>query len=355
MVSLLQLLKFATDQGASDLHLVANSQPALRVNGRIVRVKSETLTKEMTRKLCYSVLSDNQKAKFEEERELDFSFEVKNMARFRANLFFQRGSVSGVFRKVPVTMPKFTDLAMPAGIGELTSLPYGLVLVTGPTGSGKSTTIASLIDKINQESFGHIVTLEDPIEFIHPHKNCIVNQREVGMDSASYSDAMKYLLRQDPDVVLLGEMRDLETIEAALITAETGHLVFATLHTNSAIATINRIVSVFPSEQQERVRVQLSFTLQAVISQRLLPALGGGRTVACEFLVMTPGIRNLVREGKMHQIESMMQVGQEKSGMVTMNQCLVQLVVRRKIDLRTAFESSPNIEQLEKMLKQAGV
>ena len=354
MVSLLQLLKFATDQGASDLHLVAGSQPALRVNGRIVRVKTETMTKEMTRKLCYSVLSDNQKAKFEEERELDFSFEVKNMARFRANLFFQRGSVSGVFRKVPVTMPRFSDLAMPSGVGDLTLLPYGLVLVTGPTGSGKSTTIASLIDKINQESFGHIVTLEDPIEFIHPHKNCIVNQREVGMDSATYSEAMKYLLRQDPDVVLLGEMRDLETIEAALVTAETGHLVFATLHTNSAIATINRIVSVFPSEQQERVRVQLSFTLQAVISQRLLPALGGGRTVACEFLVMTPGIRNLVREGKLHQIESMMQVGQEKSGMVTMNQCLVQLVLRRKIDLRTAFEASPSPEQLEKLLKTAG-
>ena len=354
MISILQLLKFATDQGASDLHLVAGSQPALRVNGRIVRVKTETLTKELTRKLCYSVLSDNQKAKFEEERELDFSFEVKNMARFRANLFFQRGSVSGVFRKVPVTMPRFGDLMMPPAIGDLTLLPYGLVLVTGPTGSGKSTTIASLIDKINQESFGHIVTLEDPIEFIHSHKNCIVNQREVGMDSASYADAMKYLLRQDPDVVLLGEMRDLETIEAALVIAETGHLVFATLHPNSAIATINRIVSVFPAEQQERVRVQLSFTLQAVISQRLLPALGGGRVVACEFLTMTAGIRNLVREGKLHQVESMMQVGQEKSGMVTMNQCLVQLVLRRKIDLRTAFEASPNLEQLEKMLKQAG-
>lgn len=354
MVSLLQLLKFATDQGASDLHLVSGSQPALRVNGRVVRVKTDILTKELTRKLCYSVLSDNQKAKFEEERELDFSFEVKNMARFRANLFFQRGSVSGVFRKVPVTMPRFGDLAMPSGIGDLTLLPYGLVLVTGPTGSGKSTTIASLIDKINQESFGHIVTLEDPIEFIHQHKNCIVNQREIGADSASYVDAMKYLLRQDPDVVLLGEMRDLETIEAALVTAETGHLVFATLHTNSAIATINRVVSVFPAEQQERVRVQLSFTLQAVISQRLLPALGGGRVVACEFLLMTPGIRNLVREGKLHQIESMMQVGQEKSGMVTMNQQLVQLVLRRRIDLRTAFEASPHIEQLEKMLKQAG-
>jgi twitching motility protein PilT len=354
MISLLQLLKFATDQGASDLHIVSGAQPALRVNGRIVRVKSDVLSKEITRKLCYSVLSDNQKAKFEEERELDFSFEVKNMARFRANFFFQRGAVSGVFRKVPVTMPKFTDLAMPAAVGDLTLLPYGLVLVTGPTGSGKSTTIASLIDKINQESFGHIITLEDPIEFIHPHKNCIVNQREVGADTGSYADAMKYMLRQDPDVVLLGEMRDLETIEAALVTAETGHLVFATLHTNSAIATINRVVSVFPAEQQDRVRVQLSFTLQAVISQRLLPALGGGRVIACEFLLMTPGVRNLVREGKLHQIESLMQVGQEKSGMVTMNQCLVQLVLRRRIDLRTAFEASPNLEQLEKMLKQAG-
>lgn len=354
MISLLQLLKFAADQGASDLHLVSGSQPALRVNGRIVKVKTDVLTKELTRKLCYSVLSDNQKAKFEEDRELDFSFEVKNMARFRANLFFQRGAVTGVFRKVPVTMPKFADLNMPPAIGDLTLLPHGLVLVTGPTGSGKSTTLASLIDKINQESFGHIVTLEDPIEFIHPHKNCIVNQREIGADSASYSDAMKYLLRQDPDVVLLGEMRDLETIDAALVTAETGHLVFATLHTNSAIATINRIVSVFPAEQQERVRVQLSFTLQAVISQRLLPAIGGGRVAACEFLLMTPGIRNLVREGKLHQIESMMQVGQDKSGMVTMNQCLVQLVLRRKIDLRTAFEASSSIEQLEKMLKQAG-
>lgn len=355
MISLLQLLKFATDQGASDLHIVSGAQPALRVNGRIVRVKTDILSKEMTRKLCYSVLSDNQKAKFEEERELDFSFEVKNMARFRANFFFQRGAVSGVFRKVPVTMPKFGDLSMPPAIGDLTLLPYGLVLVTGPTGSGKSTTIASLVDKINQESFGHIVTLEDPIEFIHPHKNCIVNQREVGADTASYADAMKYLLRQDPDVVLLGEMRDLETIEAALVTAETGHLVFATLHTNSAIATINRIVSVFPSEQQDRVRAQLSFTLQAVISQRLLPALGGGRVVATEFLLMTPGVRNLVREGKLHQIESLMQVGQEKSGMVTMNQSLVQLVLKRKIDLRAAFEASPNLEQLEKMLKQAGV
>jgi len=355
VVSLLQLLKFATDQGASDLHIVAGSQPSLRVNGRIVRVKTETMTKEATRKLCYSVLSDSQKAKFEEEKELDFSFEVKNMARFRANLFFQRGAVSGVFRKVPVVMPRFADLTLPQAVGELTRLPHGLVLVTGPTGSGKSTTLASLVDKINQEQFGHIITLEDPIEFVHSHKNCIVNQREVGADTGSYTDAMKYLLRQDPDVALLGELRDLETIEAALITAETGHLVFATLHTNSAIATINRLVSVFPSDQQERVRVQLSFTLQAVLSQRLLPAIGGGRVVACEFLLMTPGIRNLIREGKLHQIESMMQVGQDKSGMITMNQSLVQLLLKRKISLETAFETSASADQLEKMMKHAGL
>lgn len=355
MVSLLQLLKFATDQGASDLHIVAGSQPSLRVNGRIVRVKTETMTKEGTRKLCYSVLSDSQKAKFEEEKELDFSFEVKNMARFRANLFFQRGAVSGVFRKVPVVMPRFADLTLPPAIGELTRMPHGLVLVTGPTGSGKSTTLASLVDKINQEQFGHIITLEDPIEFVHSHKNCIVNQREVGADTGSYTDAMKYLLRQDPDVALLGELRDLETIEAALITAETGHLVFATLHTNSAIATINRLVSVFPSDQQERVRVQLSFTLQAVLSQRLVPAIGGGRVVACEFLLMTPGIRNLIREGKLHQIESMMQVGQDKSGMITMNQSLVQLLLKRKISLETAYETSGAAEQLEKMIKTAGL
>ena len=355
MVSLLQLLKFATDQGASDLHIVAGSQPSLRVNGRIVRVKTETMNKEATRKLCYSVLSDSQKAKFEEEKELDFSFEVKNMARFRANLFFQRGAVSGVFRKVPVVMPRFADLTLPQAVGELTRLPHGLVLVTGPTGSGKSTTLASLVDKINQEQFGHIITLEDPIEFVHSHKNCIVNQREVGADTGSYTDAMKYLLRQDPDVALLGELRDLETIEAALVTAETGHLVCATLHTNSAIATINRLVSVFPSDQQERVRVQLSFTLQAVLSQRLLPAIGGGRVVACEFLLMTPGIRNLIREGKLHQIESMMQVGQDKSGMITINQSLVQLLLKRKISLETAFETSASADQLEKMMKHAGL
>jgi twitching motility protein PilT len=355
MITLLQLLKFATDQGASDLHIVAGCQPALRVNGRIVRVKSDSLTKDQTRKLCYSVLSDSQQAKFEETKELDFSFDVKGVARFRANFFFQRGCVSGVFRRVPAEIPKFTELSLPPLIGELTNLPYGLVLVTGPTGSGKTTTIASLIDKINSERFGHIVTLEDPIEFVHPHKNCIVNQREVGNDTANFKNSLKYLLRQDPDYCLMGELRDLETIDAALNTAETGHLVFGTLHTNSAVSTITRLVNVFPSDQQDRVRVVLSFTLQAVISQRLLPSLKGGRVAAFEYLLLTPGIRSLIRENKLHQIQSMMQVGQDKSGMVTMNQSLVSLLKKRQIDLRTAFGASPEPEELDTLLKRAGI
>lgn len=355
MITLLQLLKFATDQGASDLHIVAGSQPALRINGRMVRVKSDVLTKETTRKLCYSVLSDAQKGKFEEAKELDFSFDVKNLARFRANYFFQKNAVSGVFRRVPVVIPKFSDLNLPDAVAELTNLPFGLVLVTGPTGSGKSTTIASMLDKINTERFGHIVTMEDPIEFVHPHKNCIVNQREIGTDTAGYTQAMKYLLRQDPDYCLLGELRDLETIEAALNTAETGHLVFGTLHTNSAVSTINRVVNVFPSEQQERIRVLLSFTLQAVISQRLLPSLQGGRVAAIEFLLMTTSIRNLIREGKLHQVPAMMQVGQERTGMITMNQSLMNLIIKRKIDVKTAFAASPDPDQLDGLLKRAGI
>lgn len=355
MVTLLQLLKFAADQGASDLHIVAGSQPALRVNGRIVRVKTDTLTKEMTRKLCYSVLNDGQKSRFEEAKELDFSFDIKNMARFRANYFFQKNAVSGVFRKVPVAIPKYSELGLPPAVAELTNLPYGLVLVTGPTGSGKSTTIASLIDKINEDRWGHIISLEDPIEFVHSHKNCIVNQREIGTDTEAYKTAMRFLLRQDPDYCMVGELRDLDTIESALTIAETGHLVFATLHTNSAVQTINRLVSVFPPEQQERVRIMLSFSLQGVISQRLLPSLQGGRVAAIEFLVMTPSIRNLVRENKLHQVGSMMQVGQENTGMVTMNQSLMNLLLRRRIDAKTAFAASPEPENLDAMLKKAGV
>ncbi len=355
MITLLQLLKFATDQGASDLHIVAGSQPALRVNGRIVRVKTDVLTKEHTRKLCYTVLSDSQKSRFEEQKELDFSFDIKNMARFRANYFFQKNAVSGVFRKVPVHIPKYTELGLPPAVAELTNLPYGLVLVTGPTGSGKSTTIASLIDKINEERWGHIISLEDPIEFVHLHKNCIINQREVGTDTDAYKTALRYLLRQDPDYCMLGEMRDLDTIETALTVAETGHLVFATLHTNSAVQTINRIVSVFPPEQQERIRIMLSFSLQGVISQRLLPSLQGGRVAAIEYLCLTPPVRNLIRENKLHQVQGMMQIGQEKTGMVTMNQSLMSLLTRRKIDVKTAFAASPEPEQLDQLLKKAGL
>jgi twitching motility protein PilT len=355
MINLLQLLKFAVDQGASDLHLVAGSQPAVRVNGRVVRVKLDPLSKEDTRKLAYSILSESQKTRFEETKEIDFSFDVKNMARFRANFFFQKSAVSAVFRRVPVNVPKFTELGIPPAVADLTNASNGLILVTGPTGSGKTTTIASLIDKINEEQHGHIITFEDPIEFIHPHKNCIVNQREVGTDTEGYRTALKYLLRQDPDYCLIGELRDLDTIDAALTIAETGHLVFGTLHTNSAVQTLNRIVNVFPSDQQDRIRVLLSFVLQGVVCQQLLPCLQGGRVAALEFLLLTPGIRNLIREGKVHQISGMMQVGQERTGMVTMNQSLVHLLMRRKIDLKAAFEASPEPEQLDQMLKKAGI
>lgn len=355
MISLQQLLKATVKQGASDLHLVAGSPPVLRVDGRIVRVKTRDFTGDEIKKLCFSVLTDAQKGRFEEDKELDFSFGIKSMARFRANLFYQRGVVSGVFRRIPLEIPELSMLGLPRGVEDLTNFPNGLILVTGPTGSGKTTTIAALIDKINKERRGHIITLEDPIEYVHAHKSCIVNQREVGSDTVSYKKALKYVLRQDPDVCLLGELRDLDTIEAALTTAETGHLVFATLHTNSAAQTISRIVSVFPSEQQERVRVQLSFVLNAVFCQQLVPSTKGGQVAASELLVLSPNIRNLIREDKLHQVYGMMQVGQEKTGMVTMNQSLLQLVLKRKIDVRNAFMASPDPDELDKLLKKAGI
>ena len=355
MISLQQLLKAAVKQGASDLHIVAGSPPVLRVDGQIVRVKSQELTADETRKICYSILTDAQKNRFETNKELDFSFGIKDLSRFRGNYFMQRGAVSGVFRRIPNEIPDLDLLGLPTAVYDVVRYPTGLVLVTGPTGSGKSTTIASLIDKVNREMRGHIITIEDPIEYVHPHKNSIVSQRELGMDTAGYSQALKYALRQDPDVCLIGEMRDLETIESALIIAETGHLVFGTLHTNSAIQTINRIVSVFPSDQQERIRVQLSFVLNAIISQRLLPALNGGMVAAVEVLFLNTNIRNLIRENKLHQVYGMMQVGQDKSGMITMNQSLLRLVMKRKIEMKTAFEVSSDPDELDKLLKQAGV
>lgn len=355
MISLNQLLKAAVKQGASDLHIVSGSPPVLRIDGRIVRVKADPMTPDECRRLCYSILTDAQKSRFEEERELDFSFGIKSMARFRANLFYQRGAVSAVFRRIPLTIPELQELGVPRAVHELTRLPQGLILVTGPTGSGKSTTIAAILDRINQERRGHIITLEDPIEYIHSHKSSIVNQREVGSDTANYKKALKYVLRQDPDVCLLGELRDLESIEAALTIAETGHLVLATLHTNSAIQTISRIVSVFPSEQQDRVRAQLSFVLEAVISQRLIPSLRGGRVSAMEVLLLNPSIRNLIRENKLHQVYGMMQIGQDKTGMTTMNQSLMNLVLKRRIDVRAAFEVSSDPEELDGLMKKAGV
>jgi twitching motility protein PilT len=343
------------DQDASDLHISTQSPPVLRVAGKMVRVKSPDLTGSDTKALCYSILTDAQKSKFEENKELDLSFGVKNLARFRANVYYQRGAVCGTFRRIPYEIPSYKDLGLPPVIGEMTTKQNGLVLVTGPTGSGKSTTLASLLDKINEEQYGHIMTIEDPIEYLHRHKNCLVNQRELGPDTWSFKDALKYMLRQDPDYVLVGEMRDLETIEAALTIAETGHLVFATLHTNSAIQTISRMINVFSGDQQNRIRVLLSFVLQGVICQNLLPAVDGGRVLVCEVLIPNPAIRNMIREDKLHQIQSAMQAGQNQTGMVTMNQSIMNQLIRRKISMKTAFENSPDPDELDSMLKKAGL
>ncbi|RME21482.1 MAG: type IV pilus twitching motility protein PilT, partial [Deltaproteobacteria bacterium] len=314
------------------------------------------LTPVETRQLCYSVLTDAQKHKFEEESELDLSFGVKGLSRFRANIFMQRGAVAGAFRAIPFKIMTFQELGLPPIVAELAKRPRGLVLVTGPTGSGKSTTLAAIIDKINQERREHIITIEDPIEYLHPHKNCIVNQREVGADTQSFKRALKYILRQDPDVVLIGEMRDLETIEAALVISETGHLTFATLHTNTAVQSINRILDVFPPYQQPQVRAQLSFVLQGIISQQLLPrANGPGRVLAVEVMIPNAAIRNLIREDKVHQIYSQMQVGQAKFGMQTMNQSLLSLYQRKLITLEECLGRSTDVEEIRGMLANAGI
>jgi twitching motility protein PilT len=355
MISLRQLLKSVLEQKATDLHIVAGSPPVLRINGQMTRIKYDALDAEDTKKICYSILTDEQKAKFEETKELDFSFGIQKSTRFRVNLFLQRGAISGAFRRIPYEIPAHTDLGLPRVVGEFTRKSNGLILVTGPTGSGKSTTIASLIDKYNSENYGHIITIEDPIEYIHSHKRSVVNQRELGPDTWSFGGALKYVLRQDPDVVLIGEMRDLETIESALRIAETGHLVFATLHTNSAAQTINRIVTVFPSDQQERIRQNLSFVLQGIMSQQLLPGIKGSLQLASEVLIPTPGVRNLIRENKIHQIHSQMQMGQERTGMQTMNQSLMSLLLHRSIEMTTAFEASPDPDELDKLLKKAGL
>jgi len=349
--SIYDLLKVMVEKGASDLHITTGSAPQVRVRGDLYPLEAPVMDPQTTRQLLYSILTEAQKHKFEEELELDLSFGIKGLARFRANIFIQRGAVAGVFRLIPYDIVPLESLGLPNVVSRLTTFPRGLVLVTGPTGSGKSTTLASFLDKINTDRHDHIVTIEDPIEFVHKHKGCIVNQREVGADTKNFTNALKYILRQDPDVVFIGEMRDLETMQAALTIAETGHLVFATLHTNSAVQTINRVVDAFPAHQQSQVRAQLSFVLEAVISQQLLPrADGKGRVLAAELMISTPAIRNLIREDKIHQIYSQMQVGQGKHGMQTMNQALLALFLRKFISLDDALGWSMDPDELRQMM-----
>jgi len=331
-VNLRALLEEVIEREASDLHITAGECPKLRIDGDITNsTTTYVMSPKDTLQLAYSVLTENQKKRFETEDELDFSFGIQNLARFRGNCFKQRGCVGMVIRMIPFSLKTFEDLGLPPILGKLAEKPRGLVLVTGPTGSGKSTTLAAMIDKINKERKGHIITVEDPIEFIHRHQSCIVNQREVGTDTKSFSTALKYALREDPDVILVGEMRDLDTISSALTIAETGHLALATLHTNSAAESINRIIDVFPSNQQQQVRAQLAFVLEGVVTQTLLPkAKGRGRAMACEIMVATPAIRALIRDDKVHQIQSALQSG-KKHGMQTMNDALYQLYISREV------------------------
>ena len=354
MISIHEMLSVMYEKGASDLHITTGIAPTIRVDGRLLPLPAEPLAPPDTKRLCYSILTEAQKQRFEEEWELDLSFGVKGLSRFRANIYMQRGAVAGAFRTIPFRVRTFDELGLPSVLKDLCKKPRGLVLVTGPTGSGKSTTLAAMIDKINSERQEHIVTIEDPIEYLHPHKKCVINQREVNADTQSFKKALKHILRQDPDVVLIGEMRDLETVEAALTVAETGHLVFATLHTNSCVQTINRILDVFPPYQQPQIRAQMSFVLEGVVSQILLPKASGlGRVLCLEVMIPNPAIRNLIREEKVHQIYSQMQVGQAKFGMQTMNQSLLAAYLRREITLDDAVGRSTDPEEFRNLLSSA--
>ena len=352
--SLSELLKRMVDAGGSDLHITTNSPPRIRVHGALKPCEDlPVLGPADTKQLAYSILTDAQKHRFEEGLELDFSFGIKNIARFRGNLFNQRGAVAGVFRVIPYEIKSFDQLGLAQVVRKLCEKPRGLILVTGPTGSGKSTTLATMLNLINEARYEHMITIEDPIEFIHAHKKCLVNQREIHSDTHSFANALRAALREDPDVVLIGEMRDLETIESALRIAETGHLTFGTLHTNSASSTINRIIDVFPSHQQSQIRAQLSLVLEGIMCQALLPrADGKGRVMAMEILVPNAAIRNLVREDKIHQIYSAMQSGQDKFGMQTLNQSLHSLFQQRLITLETAMGRSSNAEELQDMISR---
>jgi len=350
--SLPQLLKALLDQNGSDLHITSNSPPRLRINGLLLPLDLPPLTADQTMLLCYSILTEEQKKNFESNKEIDLSFSIKGLCRFRANVFHQRGSVGGVFRVIPTRIPEFRELGLPHYIEEFCKMPRGLVLVTGPTGSGKSTTLAAMIDNINNKYQKHIVTIEDPIEFIHKNKHSIVNQRELGSDTDTFAKALKSCLRQDPDVVLVGELRDLETISLAITTAETGHLVFGTLHTNSCVSSINRIIDAFPAHQQSQVRTQLSFTLMGVMSQLLIPSLSGKRVACIEMMAPNSAIRALIRENKIHQIYSAMQIGQESSHMRTMNQALLDLVAIRKINDKTAMGIAQDPVEMAELLNK---
>src|SRR5918992_1504893 len=339
-VTLHQLLKTMVEKGGSDLHITTNSAPQIRIDGKLVPLDMPPLGAPETKQLAYSVLTDAQKHRLEENLELDISFGIKGLARFRANIFNQRGATAAVYRQIPYEILGFKDLGLPPIVEEICNKPRGLVLVTGPTGSGKSTTLAAMIDKINRERHEHIITIEDPVGFLHQHKNC-------------FGNSLKSALRQDPDVVLIGEMRDLETVESALRIAETGHLTFGTLHTNSAAQTINRVVDVFPAHQQPQIRAQLSFVLEGILCQALLPrANGKGRVMAMEILVPNAAIRNLIREDKVHQIYSMMQTGQAKYGMQTFNQSLATLYFKKLITLQTALSRSSNPDELQEMISR---
>jgi twitching motility protein PilT len=353
MATLPELLKTMVEHEGSDLHIATNTPPQIRVHGHLQRLGLPDLAPADTKQLVYSVLTDAQKKRFEETLELDFSFGIRGLARFRCNVFNQRGAVGAVYRLIPEKIRSFQDLGLPPVLGTLSERPRGLVLVTGPTGSGKSTTLAAMLDKINTERHDHILTIEDPIEYIHPHKNCLVNQREVHSDTNNFSNALRAALREDPDIVLIGEMRDLETVEAALKIAETGHLTFGTLHTNSAAQTINRIIDIFPANQQSQIRTQLSLVLEGIVCQALLPkADGKGRVVSLEIMVPTAAIRNLIRDDKIHQIYGAMQTGQEKLGMQTQNQSLASLYMRKQISLDTAMGASSNRDELQDMINR---